>query len=92
MKVNGVEDMNILVAKSSTGTVKIPEIGLEVKPGPASQGYITTVEGILMRVNEVLGKKTTKVNDLLEGKQFTLIIYDPIGNSAIDSSKVEILQ
>ena len=89
-KVNEDKDLNVLVARSSTSTVIIPELPLEIKPGPASQGIITTVEGILLRVKDVFGKRTTKVNELLLKKNFTLIIHDPKGTSAIDSPKVKI--
>jgi zinc finger protein len=40
--------------RSSSGTVKIPELGLAMEPGPASQGFITNVEGILMRFEDIV--------------------------------------
>ena len=46
LRVEKREDLNILIARSSTATIRIPEIGAEINPGPASQGFITTVEGI----------------------------------------------
>ncbi len=42
------------VVRSTSATVRIPELGLAMEPGPASQGFITNVEGILMRFQEIV--------------------------------------
>ena len=50
-------DKNNLFAKvvrSASGTIRIPELGLAMEPGPASQGFITNVEGVLMRFEDVV--------------------------------------
>lgn len=49
MDVSGEKDMKIRVVKSSEATVKIPYI-TTITPGPASNGFITNIEGILKRV------------------------------------------
>jgi len=89
-KVNGKHDLNTLVAKSSTGTLSVPEIGLKVKPGPVSSGYVTTIEGILVRIKDAMGAKGEVVNKLLASPNFTLIIEDPAGTSAVDSADAQI--
>ena len=43
------DDMKVRVVKSSEATVKVPHIST-ITPGPASQGYITNIEGILNRI------------------------------------------
>ncbi|MBN1544146.1 ZPR1 zinc finger domain-containing protein [Candidatus Woesearchaeota archaeon] len=43
------EDMKIRVIRSSEGTIKIPRIG-SIEPGPAAEGFISNVEGILQRI------------------------------------------
>ncbi|MCS7128374.1 MAG: ZPR1 zinc finger domain-containing protein [Desulfurococcaceae archaeon] len=48
LKVTELEDLNSIVIRSSTASIVIPELGVEVTPGPASMGYITTVEGIVL--------------------------------------------
>ncbi|MBS3097554.1 ZPR1 zinc finger domain-containing protein [Candidatus Woesearchaeota archaeon] len=45
------EDIKIRVVKSSEATVKIPHI-TTITPGPASNGYITNIEGIFNRVKK----------------------------------------
>lgn len=52
-KVSKASDLSIKIIKSSTGTVKIPELGVEIEPGPASEGYFTNLEGLLDRVEQV---------------------------------------
>ena len=41
--------MKVRIVKSSEATVKIPHI-TTITPGPASNGYITNIEGIFSRV------------------------------------------
>ena len=48
-EITSEEDMKIRVVKSSEATVKLPHLA-SITPGPASQGYVTNVEGILNRV------------------------------------------
>ncbi|HIP24860.1 MAG TPA: ZPR1 zinc finger domain-containing protein [Archaeoglobus profundus] len=42
------------VIRSTSGTIRIPEIGIDIEPGPASQAFITNLEGILMRVEDIV--------------------------------------
>lgn len=49
--ITSEEDLKIRVVKSSSASVKIPYIG-EITPGPASEGYVSNVEGIINRIKE----------------------------------------
>ncbi len=42
------------VIRSTSGTIKIPELGVEIEPGPASQAFVTNVEGVLERVRDIV--------------------------------------
>lgn len=42
------------VVRSTSGTIRIPELGVTIEPGPASQAFITNLEGILERVKNVV--------------------------------------
>ena len=101
-RVEKPEDLNALVVVSSSATVLIPELGLESKPGPAAQGYITTVEGVLDRFLEALEAACSdpgadrraceearkRITEAKEGRRpFTLVIVDPEGVSAVASEK-----
>ena len=48
-EVDGEEDLKVRVIKSAEATVKIPHVA-SITPGPASNGYITNVEGIINRI------------------------------------------
>lgn len=48
------KDMSIRVVKSSEATIKIPQLRMEVSPGPASIGFVSNIEGILTRFEEII--------------------------------------
>src|SRR3989344_1047998 len=48
-EISGEEDMKVRVVKSSEAIVKLTHLAT-ITPGPASQGYVTNIEGILNRV------------------------------------------
>ena len=51
-EVRGLQDLSVKLVKSSTGTVRIPALNTTIEPGPASEGYLTNVEGLLERVED----------------------------------------
>ncbi len=107
LSVESLEDLNARVVRSTSGTIRIPEMGIAVEPGPASDSYITNIEGVLQRVQNVLMMASKWVqedeneekfarsqellcmlNEVIEGKRkITVIVEDPLGNSAIISKK-----
>ncbi len=44
------------VVRSQSATVSIPEVGIKVEPGPKSEGYVTNVEGIIVRFQEAVDR------------------------------------
>jgi zinc finger protein len=105
LSVESQEDLNARVIRSTSGTIRIPEMGIAVEPGTASDSYITNIEGVLQRVQNVLMTASRWVqedeekfarsqellcmlNEVMESKRkITVIIEDPLGNSAIISKK-----
>lgn len=53
IEISGEKDMHIRIVKSSEATIKIPHI-VTIESGPASNGYVTNVEGILNRVKKMI--------------------------------------
>lgn len=47
-------DMSVRVVRSGSGTIRIPELGISIEPGIASEAFISNIEGILVRVERVL--------------------------------------
>ena len=48
-KMSSEKDLNARVIRSSSCTVSIPELDLEVNPGGNATGYVTNMEGLLNR-------------------------------------------
>jgi zinc finger protein len=42
------------VIRSTSGTIRIPELGVSIEPGPASQAFVTNLEGILRRIEDIV--------------------------------------
>ena len=103
IKISDIDDLNARVVRSTSGTIRIPELGVDIEPGPASESFISNIEGVLARVKEILGMvvrwneddKSPRAQELLcviekimAGEYgITVIIEDPLGNSAIISNK-----
>ena len=110
LKLECMGDLNSRVVRSTSGTIRIPELGIDVEPGSVSESYITNVEGVLDRILNVVMTATSwsveepekyslgldiqqALRDAMDGKkELTLIIEDPLGNSAIISEKAKCRQ
>ncbi|MEM4473184.1 MAG: ZPR1 zinc finger domain-containing protein [Archaeoglobaceae archaeon] len=53
IKING-ENLFTKVIRSTSGTIRLPELGISIEPGPASQAFVTNLEGILRRVEDIV--------------------------------------
>ncbi len=54
VRVEGKDDLSTLIYKSSSAFIRIPELGIEISPGPANTDEITTVDGLLLHISENL--------------------------------------
>jgi len=102
VRVEGEQELRYLLVKSAHAYLAIPERNYEMIPGPASTGFVTTVEGVLYRFLEALelackGREETpecKANyewlrRAIEGKEkFTLVICDYDGTSKVIGENV----
>ncbi|HVN73728.1 MAG TPA: ZPR1 zinc finger domain-containing protein [Methanoregula sp.] len=103
LPVETSEDLAVRVVRSTSASIEIPELGVRIDPGPACEGFISNVEGVLGRIEQVL-KGALKWGTDEERKNaeallariaavkcgcdpITLILDDPNGNSAIVSEK-----
>ena len=103
VKVEGEAQLRYLLVKSAYAYLSIVEKGYEMIPGPASTGFVSTVEGVLHRFLEALeiacrGEEGSReceehrrwINDAIEGKaSFTLVICDYEGASKVLGDDVE---
>ena len=64
------ELMTTRVVRSSSCTVRIVELGLEVEPGDNATGYISNVEGVLNRFSDAISMiQRGAIRDGQEGKE-----------------------
>ncbi len=54
LEVNSSEHMSTRIVRSSSCTVRLLELGLEASPGSSSSGYISNIEGVFNRFEEVI--------------------------------------
>ncbi|MBL7055288.1 ZPR1 zinc finger domain-containing protein [Candidatus Woesearchaeota archaeon] len=67
-EINSEEDMKVRIVKSSEATIKIPHI-TTITPGPAAQGFVTNVEGILNRVKHQIEEAKENSDDKSDRKK-----------------------
>lgn len=54
MYVDDPKHLRTRVVRSSSGTLHFPEFGIDVEPGPNAESFISNIEGVLLRVKEVV--------------------------------------
>ncbi len=105
MIVKAGEDLSIRIIRSMSASLEVPELGVRIDPGPACEGFISNVEGVLDRIEKIVKGALNWGNDeeqenarllldrIAEVKcgsfPITLILEDPSGNSAIVSDKAK---
>jgi zinc finger protein len=105
LQVDTQEDLAIRVVRSMSASLEIPELGVRIDPGPACQGFVSNVEGVLDRIEQIVkgaliwgeGEELENARTLLKkidcvkdgSLAITLILEDRRGNSAIIADKVE---
>ncbi len=105
LKVDSAEDLGIRVVRSMSASLEVPELGVRIDPGPACQGFVSNVEGVLDRIEQIVRGALTwgddkeqenartllqKIDLVKDGSlPVTLILEDRCGNSAIISDKVQ---
>jgi zinc finger protein len=99
MPVTSAADLDVRVIRSMSGELVIPELGVRIDPGPACEGFVTNVEGVLARIERIVEGTLLWANDdererakqiLADIKNaregtlpLTLILQDVRGNSVI---------
>ena len=62
-EIESEEDLNARVIRSSSCTVCIPGLDLEVNPGSAATGYVTNMEGLLVRFIDIVKMVSNDIGD-----------------------------
>ncbi len=62
-EVKNKKDLNVRVVKSGQATIKIPTLKMSVEPGPASEGYVSNIEGVLEKFKKVIESERDAAED-----------------------------
>ena len=105
MPVTTTADLDVRVVRSMSGAIEIPELGVRIDPGPACEGFVTNVEGVLARIERIVEGTLCWANDEERERArqiladianvragsypITLILQDLRGNSAIISENAQ---
>ncbi len=105
LAIESEDDLAARVVRSTGARLEIPELGVRIDPGPACEGFVSNVEGVLDRIEKVVkgalnwGNEEEAENarallDRIEAVKrgtfpITLILEDPTGTSAIISDKAK---
>ena len=103
LNVDSPEDLAIRVVRSMSASLEVPELGVRIDPGPACQGFVSNVEGVLDRIEQIVkgaliwgedeeqkNAQTllNKIDRVKDGSlSITLVLEDRCGNSAIITKK-----
>src|SRR3989344_2287858 len=61
--IQNQKDLNTRVVKGSEATVTLTQLKMNVRPGPASNGYVTNIEGVLQRFKKILEERRDLAED-----------------------------
>jgi len=99
VKIEKKEDLFTKIARGNQARVSIPELGLNIYPGPVAETFVTNIEGLLERFLRVLPlfedkervkEKEDEIHRAMNGDvKFTVIIEDPSGVSHFIDGKDE---
>lgn len=54
LNVSSFDDLNARVVRSTSGTIRVPELGVDIEPGLQSDSFVTNIEGILNRIENIV--------------------------------------
>ena len=99
LQIDSAEHMSTRIVRSGSCTIRLVELDLEASPGGASSGYVSNIEGVLKRFEEVIQTLQrdaeedvlAKCAELLEElgrvktgeSRLELLLLDPLGHSQI---------
>ena len=63
LRVERPDELSARVARSSSGTVRIPELGALMEPGPRAEAFVSNVEGVLRKFLEVVEGQEAAADD-----------------------------
>ena len=62
-KIEKEEDMKVRIVKSSEASIKVPGLKIDVRPGPASIGFVSNIEGVLDKFQGIIESQRDSTDD-----------------------------
>ncbi|HEU17705.1 MAG TPA: ZPR1 zinc finger domain-containing protein [Methanolinea sp.] len=90
MDIRSDEDLSVRVIRSMNATISIPELGVRIDPGPACDGFVSNVEGVLARVEKVVGVLLLGSDDVYERERINSLM-EKIGKVREGQSSVTLI-
>ncbi len=53
-RIESPKDLTMKVVRSNSATIRVSKLGISIHPGISAQGFITDVEGVLDRMQQIL--------------------------------------
>jgi len=90
--IDSIEKTSARVVRSSSCTIRIPELDLEVSPGSSSSGFVTNIEGVIKRFEEAI-RMVIRGNDDYEAGQIAeqMLARLELAKSGDDAIRVDLL-
>ena len=90
--VDSTEKTAARVVRSSSCTIRIPELDLEVSPGSSSSGFVTNIEGVIKRFEEAIRTVIRGNNDYEAGQiAEQILVRLELAKSGADAIRVDLL-
>lgn len=90
LEIASEEDLTIRVVKSGEATVRIPHV-ITIEPGPASEGYVTNIEGLLERVKKMIESSIDEEDDDDNAKQKARNLIKKMNKALVGREKLKIV-
>lgn len=94
LALDSEENLSARVVRSSSCTIRITDLDLEVSPGSASSGFISNVEGVIKRFEDAIGivlkGPDGEIDDVMDSANDLLEKLERV-KSGDSSSKIELL-
>ena len=77
--ISGEDELRARVVRSSSCTISIPELELEVSPGTSNSGYVSNIEGVLNRFIQVVEMVLKDLDDPTQvgaATRILLVLYE----------------
>ncbi len=73
LRVERPDQRSARVARSSSGTVRIPELGASMEPGPRAEAFVTNVEGVVRKFLDVVQGQEAAAGTAADRKRLAAI-------------------